>query len=669
MQFLPKSTPALPLKTQLATGLGLLLLLLWSMHLLWPGTFGPFVFDDFPYFERLEKVGGDLNWRSFGAYVASYTGGPFGRALSMSSFLLNDVDWPSTPDTFKRTNVFIHLLNGVFLFGLVRSLGRLRLTERQAVLAALIASAAWLLHPIQTSAVFLTVQRITLLSAMWVLLALWAYVALVTRARSFRETAVALIALTGLTGLGVLSKENALLAFLFAAILNKTVLSSALEQLDARSRNLLTWALLLPIAAAIAVVVVEWPKVAAYTLRDFTPTERLMTEWRVLLDYLQQILMPRLAGSGIYHDDYVISRGLLSPPSTLGALVVILGLVFSALALRRRSPLFALGVLWFFAGHLIESTVIDLELYFEHRNYAPSIGFAITLGLGAVAVTGELRRFVPIVLSFWLALFSFNTWHQSLVWGDAGRLASVWFAEHPRSPRAHQQLADFHVRSGRLLEGRGVLESGLQKGISPSNFALSILLIDCWNQQAFDQNIYGDALVALRNELPNPGTAHALRDLRGAIDAGRCHSSLGLDEWILLSDAAMANPRRHSSEAFIRLERAAAFVTKRDLGQTMKELEQAFEVAPEAEIAYFAADVLLSAGLYDDASEWLEKARSTPLSSWRAYATQRDAIIDARLTEVARREREATQAPPVQRSDRSEEQSPSGVEQTAAQRP
>lgn len=649
--------------------IGLILLLLWALLLLWPGTYGPFVFDDFPYFEHLGKIDGNVTWQSFGSYIASYTGGPFGRALSMASFLLNDVDWPSTPDTFKRTNVFIHLLNGVFLFGLTRALARVRLNERHAAFAALIASAAWLLHPIQTSAVFLTVQRITMLSAMWVLLALWAYVALITRARMFRNTTVALVALTGLTGLGVLSKENALLAFLFAAILNKTVLSETLERLDNRSRTLLTWAPWVPIAAGIVVIIVDWPKVAAYTLRDFSPVERLMTEWRVLVDYLQQLALPRIAGSGIYHDDYVISRSLLSPPSTLGALAILLVMAAMAFALRRRSPLFALGILWFLAGHLIESTVIDLELYFEHRNYAPSIGFAISLGLGAAAATGKIRRIAPVAIVLWLALLSFNTLQQSRVWGDPGRLASVWFAEHPRSARAHQQLADFHIRSGKPLEARKVLQAGLKNGISPSHFALSILLIDCWNRLPFDRDIYETALTALGSELPNPGTAHALRDLRGAVGSGKCQASLGINEWLRLSDAAMANPRRLSSEAFIRLERAAAFVTKRDLDATMNELEQAFEVDPEAEVAYFAADVLVSAGLYDEARKWLEKARLAPLSSWRAQATRRDATINKFIADVDRLEERAKRAPPPQRNSSAGSNPALPAEQTVAPRP
>ena len=35
----------------------------------------------------------------------------------------------------------------------------------------------------------------------------------------------------------------------------------------------------------------KWQQLGQYSLRDFTAFERLMTEWRVLIDYLQRLLM------------------------------------------------------------------------------------------------------------------------------------------------------------------------------------------------------------------------------------------------------------------------------------------------------------------------------------------------------------------------------------------
>jgi hypothetical protein len=56
-------------------------------------------------------------------------------------------------------------------------------------------------------------------------------------------------------------------------------------------------------------------------------------------------------------------RASLRRPRRGVAMLVVLGLVAAAFALRRRAPVFACAVLFFFAGHLLESTVLALELY------------------------------------------------------------------------------------------------------------------------------------------------------------------------------------------------------------------------------------------------------------------------------------------------------------------
>jgi len=76
---------------------------------------------------------------------------------------------------------------------------------------------------------------------------------------------------------------------------------------------------------------------------------------------------------GFYHDDFQASAGWLTPWTTLPAVLGLLCVALAALVVRRRFPLFAFAVLFFLAGHLLESTVFPLELVFEHRNYLPSI--------------------------------------------------------------------------------------------------------------------------------------------------------------------------------------------------------------------------------------------------------------------------------------------------------
>lgn len=618
-----------------AAALGLPMLLLLTLWLLWPGTHGPFIFDDFPYFAHLQKLGRGVTWAAMGEYLASYAG-PMGRALSMASFVLNDHDWPSTPDTFKRTNLLIHLLNGVLAFGLARSVALARVTPPRAAVIGLAVAALWLLHPIQVSAVFLTVQRITMLSALFVFAALWAYVALLRRARNTRGMLLTLAALGGLTAVGVLAKENAVLAFLFAAVLNATVLSQHVAALHRRDRWLLRTATLGPILLAIAVMALKWHDFNAYVIRDFTPYERLMTEGRVLVDYAGRLLLPSPGGSGLFNDDYVISRGWTSPLSTLLSWLAISALIASALVLRRRLPLYGFAVLWFFSGHLIESTVLDLELYFEHRNYVPWFGPAFALAAALVESRGKLRNVYRAAVIIWLALMTFNSAQQAKIWGNEILLALVWGAEHPDSVRANQKLADSYFRMGQPAKAREALAKPLERGIAPAVFSTQLILLDCANFGQVSPQLVRRAAHALATDKPSYSTGPTLRDIRIRVTGGACKTSVDWATWFALTDAALANPLRASYEGYVRIERGYAYRSLGRLDDAVSEFELGYAINPEPDLALLIYSTLIDQKRYEEAATWLEHARTAPTSRWRGWITNRDGKIEALECGLAR---------------------------------
>jgi hypothetical protein len=171
-------------RAQTLIAVGLLALLGATLSLLWPGIHGPFLFDDGPNLQNLRDLNGHLSRQSIGVYLSLFTGSP-GRPLSALSFLINDVAWPSQPLGFKLTNLWIHLLNGVLVFGLARTLaGAYCGPSLRADLIALVTAAIWLLNPIQISAVFLTVQRMAELVATAMFAGLWGFFALSMRAQT-----------------------------------------------------------------------------------------------------------------------------------------------------------------------------------------------------------------------------------------------------------------------------------------------------------------------------------------------------------------------------------------------------------------------------------------------------------------------------------------------------
>lgn len=630
---------------------GLAALLLSAFAVLWPGVHGPFLFDDYPNLKNLAEIHGKPTLRSIGVYLSLFPGVP-GRPLATLSFLLNDYAWPSEPFGFKVTNLLIHLLNGVLVFGLARALGNAMYPtadspQRARVeLSALATAAIWLLSPIQVSAVFLTVQRMTELAATFLFAGLWGFFAILARARNTRDAFAALTALGLGTVLSILCKENGALAPILAITTLATVCRGRVAALTPGARRFLWAALLIPTAAVVNVLlqrVLHAPE-GYFAGRNFGLWERLMTEGRVLVDYLVLIFAPRLSSSSLYYDDYVISRELLEPAVTLPALILIVGLLVGAVCARRRYPLVAFALLWFLAGHLIESTVVALEIYFEHRNYVPLFGFAFAASSLAVNTFGKLRKPAIAGLVCWLALASSLAHLQARTWGSEQKLATFWHVEHPTSLRAQQQYAQYLLKSGRWDEAREALAEVKAKQQSAFDTEVQLITLDCDHGRAVSPERLKTALSLARTSRHTPGTALILARLGQSVRANRCPSQVQPEAWLELTAAAIRGPNGSGIARMVRVERAELFLAADRLDSAIQELGRAYGHGKRVEprVAFYAAALLATAGRYEEARQWARRPLDEPwtLKHWLAQTNrQAQELLDAIDSEAKERKR------------------------------
>jgi tetratricopeptide (TPR) repeat protein len=212
-----------------------------------------------------------------------------------------------------------------------------------------------------------------------------------------------------------------------------------------------------------------------FVRRPFTMEERLLTQGRIVWDYVGQWVWPETTRMGIYHDDIVVSTSLTEPLATLYALLAwALLLLVSALLLRWRwGCCLVFGLAWFLVGHAVESTVLPLEMYFEHRNYFPAIGLALSLGVLAGGLMTRIRE-TRVPLLVWLSLLplmlSAHTSSQVQIWSSRPLLILNHLNGHPGSSRANidmaQQLATLgdleaaHHYSARAFEVSSVERAG-----------------------------------------------------------------------------------------------------------------------------------------------------------------------------------------------------------------
>lgn len=431
------------------TPLGLLIL----FNFYWPGLHGGFFFDDEPSILLAEGIRiTTLSLESLRQAWSSGSAGPSGRPITQLTFALNYFFSGFDPFAFKATNLAIHLACSAWVWliaQLVLKAAHPTASQRHVGLAAVAVTALWLLHPLQLLPVLHVVQRMTSLSAFFLLAALWLHI----RARERADT-VGLFMLwpawTVLWLLSFLSKETGILFPLFALAWELTVHRSTQGRLDRFAR---VFATLAGLAAVAVVAYALSPKAAwlwaGYDMRGFTLTERLLTEGRVLWFYIGQMVLPRLESLGLYHDDFPVSVDLLTPWTTLPALLGLVGLAILAWRLRTRAPVVALGLAWFFVGHALESTALPLELVHEHRNYLPLFGLILAGGSGmlmALQSKGEKKTLGVALAVAALVYFSFVTALRANQYADDGLRTQLEAQHHRASPRAQ-------FEAGRVLAG------------------------------------------------------------------------------------------------------------------------------------------------------------------------------------------------------------------------
>ena len=578
----------------------------------WPSLSGPFVFDDVPNLELMGAGGGLTSPEQYVEFVFSAKSSTLGRPVSLFSFTLNGQDWPTDPHPFRVTNLLLHLANGLLVFLLARAIFSTYQRPETADWLALLCMTLWLLHPLLVSTTAYIVQRMTQLSALFTLAGLLCYVqgrrALAEQARKGWGWIIGGMGFFG--ALALLSKETGILLPGFALTLEATVFRS--KQLPGQTRKIILTLLCLPLIALLLYFLFSWQSLlAGFDNRPYSMPERLMTQAVVLVDYLQQAVAPRLSGLGIFHDDYPVSSGLLSPAATLASLVLIIALLAFALVARRKWPFVSLGILWFFVGHSLEAGPIALELYFEHRNYLPLLGPLIAIVSLLPNLSPKMLRVVPLVIVLVIAMQSFLTWQAAIPWGNENRLMQTALVEHPDSLRAQQYVANKYIVYGRYEEALEVQTALAEKYPKHTATRLSIVNLGCLagvltagDVQATTEFIkqagYDSQIVGFLGPLVTNVTA----DTCDALDSASLHD---------LFDAFLLNPVMAQNAVLtgaVLYHKGILYEKSGRLDDALSAMDSSYEARPEIDIRLQQVVWLLTAGRLDEAQRYLDLARA-----------------------------------------------------------
>ncbi|HFD12271.1 MAG TPA: hypothetical protein ENJ32_07360 [Crenotrichaceae bacterium] len=614
-------------KPELVLGLCLYILLGVAAFTFWPALTGTFMLDDTVHVPKLGLYGSVDS--AYKLYQLVFTFGGIGRPLSFLSLLINDNSWPTDPWGFKYTNLCIHLLNGLLVYLFSTKLLTLFLASNgqqdnrlNIQYTSLIACAAWLLHPIHISTMMMVIQRMTLLSATFTLLGLIFYLRYRTtlKVQPKKSLVWMSISVAAFGFLGILCKENAVTLVFYIAVIEYILF---FHQKHLKSDLVNYWLIIFSLIPFIILTAYFVYKLSNFQItyeymRTYNVWERLATESRVLLDYIRLIFLPNIRDAGPYHDDYVISRGLFEPWTTAPALLAISLLLITSFWLRNKVPLVSFAVLWFFTGHLLESTFIPLEIYFEHRNYLPMLGFYISLSYYITNYKGKFKTLILFLTFLYLSMETAIAYSSAKVWGDKALYSIIWAEEHPNSVRAQLDALRFSTELKNIDMVKRYINTLIQKNPNDSAaITLPYLFYKCSNNQNIDEPLtLNEILEKIANSDFSYGMVDSIRYLRKTLDNNECNVTF--DEVLMIIKATLANPafnRIDQIKSILYTELASVYKKQGNLNDTILSMDQAYEAMPKYEYCLSQANWLFSAGLHEDAKSYLRKARNTPYMS------------------------------------------------------
>ena len=438
------------------------LVMLATVFAYWPALQGSFVFDDFNMLHKLGYFGGVQDWDAVKAFVLGGTAGPTGRPLAMLSFLVDANNWPADAWGFKRTNLIIHLANGLLLGVLTRQiLVLVGLDSKRAAWLAFFSVAAWMLHPYLVSTTMYVVQRMTQLAMLFSIggVITYLYGRSLLGTNKTKAYLVMTVSLGVFTVLGTLCKENGALLPILIGVVEITIFASRADSQPRLDRRWSAVFLGIPSMFIIGFLGYKFFStdfLATHRFREFSLYERLLTQPRVVADYLQNWFLPKLYTTGVFQDHVVKSTGLLAPVSTVVGAVFHLGLIVLAFVKRRQLPLLAFAILFFYSSHLLESTVLNLEMYFEHRNYLPAAFLFLPLIVFVDAKVEGKKAFVVGVAV--LAALGGFTRYSATVWSDYDSMIEASAHKAPTSARAQVLYARNLLKEGHYDASLSVID-------------------------------------------------------------------------------------------------------------------------------------------------------------------------------------------------------------------
>ncbi len=415
------------------------------------------------YFDDLYNIADNPYLVSVGSALKCKLGGF--RPLAYLSFYADKVLFGLNPVLMRIENIGFHIVNYFLVYLLIKkTLAFSELNSKDAFFVSYFSALLWALNPVNSQSVGYIVQRMNVLSSLFILLGLITFLDFIKTRKvrfaflyaflffvsvGFKETGLLLLPLSLLVYIVFVDLKKGLLAaffgiFVFLVLLFNTSYFQNLLPLEYLSGN--------PVPD-----------------KGFTFFQRLITEPKIVLDYLITFFLPLSKNIHLYYS-VELEKTFFSIKVLLPLAFLFAFFSFGIYSYFKKRKVCAFFVFAFLISLFPESFLIPLDLAYLHRMYLPSV-FLLPLVLIIFYKKVEFGFFQNFI-AFFVLFFGINLFARGFVFSSPAKfyLNELKFA--PENPKVYVNASRFFLDRNNLSEARVFLEKGLN--LFPDNVDLQI---------------------------------------------------------------------------------------------------------------------------------------------------------------------------------------------------
>jgi len=386
-------------------------------------------------------------------YANPFERGYLYRPVACLSFAVNYYFSKNNVLGYHIVNISIHFLAAFFLFLFIYHSLNLQSIQSKyntnSYFIALLSTLLWAINPIQTQAITYIVQRMASMAGMFYIISMYLYLKGKTSSKNPAKIIFFILCIvSAMLALG--SKENAILIPL-SLFLYDFLLFQGISR-EKRKKQIKYLVVTIIITLIICVIYFSFSDTTVFSFfklyekRVFTLWERLLTQSRVIIFYITLILYPVSTRLSIGHD-MDISQSFFDPPTTILCIMLICGIIISSLYISKRRPLIEFSVLFFFLNHIVESSILPLEMIFEHRNYIPTMLFFVPIAIGLISAISyfsskrSMQAIITISIILVIIGHSHATFMRNFTWKNEESLWIDCVDKYPELYRCSHNLS------------------------------------------------------------------------------------------------------------------------------------------------------------------------------------------------------------------------------------